>query len=552
MTRATLRLRERVARPATLLLGGVASADLLLRIVPELIGLGDGLLLPVGTLLASTYLLEWGTIGWLFGWLLFGAVVFQMAPLLYPHRLYEWAHGLPNRLSLSAGAVALGVFLEKFVLAVLDIGTTPLPYDLAAFPFVLGAVLALLLASRVLPAVRWESEFLYSFDEAIYPRESVDTGVFTAQHLLVALLLGALLAETSLLFPLPELLVLAVVGVDVADTRFSTNVPARRDLTERLVQGVTGIWIGPRGLLWFLYVAFSLFTAFFLIVLYVELVNLGALVTRRPLTAAFVGYCLGGTVLLVTVSTVRLAERIPARIHARQQQSDAAARTSGATPPTRDRARVPGFLLPAGLLWMCLEFARPDYSTYLPLAEIPPFALTPPILVGAALAGLLGVVTVVWADRLPTAPLSDYQTAVMSLACLAALGIGVGFATNSATPTAGSMPLHVATSAAVAFGVAWGPYVGYELDPVEGATAPGARLLKGAAWQGALFFVVGFGIMGASILLTGSPPTGTDSPAGAVLTVLFDVLTIPLLVGAVSRAVMAVFYGGDLLDSLGG
>lgn len=539
------------SRPVEVVFGGLASVDLATRMVPELLGFGDSLLVPVGALLATTYALELSTAGWLFGWLLFATVVFQMSPLLFPRRRHEWAHGLPNRFALTVSAVAVGVFVEQGILLGLDAGRSPLPLSLDRFPSVAAAVFGLLLLSRLLPPVRWESNLLYSFDRAIYPEDRAGTGIFTTQHLLVVLLLAVLLAETSLLFPLPELLVVAVVGGDLLGRPFTGSVPARRDVTERVVQGITGLWIGPRGLLWFFYSSFGLFAVFFFLVLYVDFLDFWALLARRPRTAAFVAYCFGGMAVLVIVSSVRLLERIPAQIHTQRRRDELATRTSGATPPAVDRPRVPGLLIPAGVLWVLLEVARPAFENGTPAAEMPPFTVTPTLVAVAVVTSLVGLLTVVRSEWFPATPLSDYQAAALSMACLFALGIGVGFSSNSATPVGGSMRLHVVSNTVVAFGAAMGPYVGYELAPVEDATEPGHELLKGLVWQTVLFFVAGGFVLLVSVAVLGAPPSELNSATAGAFTVVLDLVCIPLLVGAVARGVLLLFYGGDLVPFAG-
>jgi hypothetical protein len=539
------------SRVVGLCFGGLASIDLAARIVPELLGLGDSLLLPVGALLATTYALELATVGWLFGWLLFGMVVFQMSPLLFPRRLHEWAHGLPNRVALTASAVGVGVFIEQSILVGLQVGRSPLPVALERFPLVAGAAVVLLLLSRFVPPVRWESGLLYSFDRSIYPREEARSGIFTTQHLLVVLLLGVLLAETSLLFPLPELLILAVVGSDLVGRPLTGSVPARRDVTERLVQGVAGLWIGPRGLLWFFYSSFGLFAVFFFLVLYVDYLDFWALLASRPRTGAFLAYCFGGMAVLVIVASVRLLERIPAQIHTRQRRGGLATRTSEATPPAGDRSRVPGLLIPAGVLWVVLEFARPTFENGTPAAEIPAFTITPTLVGVAAVTSLLGVLTVVRSGWFPELPLSDYQAAALSMACLFTLGIGVGFSTGSTEPTGGSMRLHVLSSSVAVFGTAMGPYVGYELAPAEDSAAPGLELLKGLIWQGVLFFLLGSLVVIAALAVLGTNPTESNTVAAGAFNVVLVLVSVPLLVGAVTRAVLLLFYGGDLVPFAG-
>lgn len=519
-------------------LAGLAGGDLLARLAPELLGLGDSLVLPAGFVVASSLVLDWTTIGWLFGWVLFGSVVFQMAPLLFPVGVREWAHGLPNRAAMAVNAVGVGVFVETFVLEQFRFGTTPLPVDVGLFPVVLGGVVCLSLLSQALPPVRARSGLLYTFEESTYPSAGFPD-VFVTQYVLLVLVVGTLLAEVSLLFPLPELLILAAVGYDVTtDVVGVGDVPARRDVAERVVQGGSAVWYGMRGIVLLLYSLAGLFAVFLLDYLYVELLGLWTLLSVRPVDAAFVLYCLTGATVLVAVANVRFAERIPAQLRRQQGNRKAILRTSRSDPLETDQKRLPGFMVPAGLLVLSLEVARPAAIERLPAAAVPPLSLPAPVVGLALLAGALGVVTLLWPERLPSTSFTDYLVAPLSLACFLTLGIGLGFADVGALAAGDLAELGRAVrSALLVFVVALAPFVGYEVAPLErqgaGPLSAIAKAVGGLLLVVATYFVL-------AVLLPGSF-LDPSSAVGYALTSVFVALSI-LLSASVLAHVFAFAY----------
>lgn len=496
--------------------------DLFARLFVDIVGLGDSIALPVSLLLTSKYVFDWATLGWVFGWILYASVVFQMAPLLLPRERYEWAHGLPNRLTMAIGAVGIGVFIEREVLQFFNVGSTPLPLSANDFPLVIIGIIALLAIALLLPPIRIDSSFLYTFERTTYPIREPPSTYLIGPYLLVVGILGVLLAHVSLLFPIPELLILGLLGLSFGRTVISdaSAIPARREHAERIVQGASAIWQGPRGLVWVGYIAMTMFVALALDAAYLIMLDPFRLLGVRPLDALFVLYCLTVMTVVVMISSTRLAERIPARLHERdsdtlpehvrerakelQELSDEALRekiseiqpdnaddefiekkieeirsvgrstVSRKTPPGTDKERVPGFLLHAGIPVMVLELARSDYVSNPPVSEIPALELSP-LFVGVALtAGSAGLVSIARPSIWPTFDLSDYKYTIYSFAGLSTTTLGIGFysVANSLyssnafaeVPTAiqfGGNVLHVVILCLV-------PYLGFELFVASG------------------------------------------------------------------------------------
>ncbi|WP_254273208.1 hypothetical protein [Haloarcula marina] len=546
-------------------LAGIAGTDVLVRVVPELLGLGDSLLLPVAFVLTSQFVLDWGTVGWALGWTLFASVVFQLAPLLFPRRLHEWAHGLPNRFTMAVSTVAVGVFLEKLLVESLGFGTTPLPVPTAFFPVVVLFVFGLCLVARFVTPVRVDTPFLYSFDASVYPVAESEGMLVVTQQLFVVCFVGLLLAELSLLFPLPELLVLSVVGYDGVAAVMSDveELPSRRDVAERVVQASTAVWHGPRGIIWALYATAGLFAAFFVDYLYVDALELWALSTVRPVDAAFAAYTLAGMTVLVAIATLRLAERIPlelqdglgdqiARERLRPNVSPAGVSTTNGGPrnegtPLADDStrRLPGLMVPAALLVMSLELARPNYTGDPPVSQIPPLELSAPIVALAVVAGVVGVATVVRPDAFPSSGLSDYQAGAVSVACFFTLGLGVGFFDVAGSAT-GSKPALVVTVSNVVLwaGVTLAPFVGYELDPIEDYENRGKALVEGLG--GSVVLLVGSVVF--FFLVRGFVGVVSPSPTLEQVGTLVGVFpAATALMSAAIRLVLVVPYLGEVL-----
>lgn len=405
-------------------LGAVAGTDLLVRILPELLDLGDTLIVPVGTVLVTRLVLDWALIGWLLSWVLLAMVLFQIAPITFPYGARDWAHGLPGRTAVTVSGITLGVFLEKAILEWTQIGQSPFPYRIE--PLTVGVVFAglvvLFTASLALPPLQWGTTVLYRFDENELPVESGTGASFFGSYLLLVVVIGLMLAEISLLFPLPEVLILGVSVYDIVGYKLRSipALPARRDVAQRLVIGVAAIWSGFRGAIWVIYNVAGLLAIILINALYIRGLHLWQLPAVRPVDAAFAFFTLGGATVLATVSIVRLIERIPVHYFFNPHFEDQDA-VEADTHLIKPRPRVPGFMIPAGLLFGSLELARPNTGR-VSIENLPPLELTGTVLLIAAIASVLGVATVFRPAWFPALSVSDYYAGPVSLANFLALG----------------------------------------------------------------------------------------------------------------------------------
>lgn len=547
---------------ATYVLGSIAGSDLAVRFLPELFGLGDTFAVPIGAVLTARLLLHWGTLGWLLSWLLLGAVLFQLAPITLPRAEREWAHGLPGRFAFAAGGVTLGLFLEKVLLERTGLGQSPFPYPMEYAPVAVAGVVALVVVARFLPPMQLGGSLLYTFDESDYPIERAAGVSFVSQYLLLLAVVALMLAEISLLFPLPELLILGVSVHDVLEYRLRSvpQIPARRELTERVVIGAAAIWSGIRGSLWLLYNVAGLLLVILVDILYVRGIQLGRMLSIQPLDAAFVVFVLVAATGLATVSIVRLIERIPVQL--------AGSITGDSTPVRvddgpdhdyprphvpdgdlnahvfRDLPRIPGFLIPAGLLLGALEMALPNQG-FQPFETVPVLEMTPPLVTIAVAAAAVGALTVLRPTWFPGVPVSDYYAGPMAVTFL--LLLMAGSDTIARVPLTDPLAFLVwAVRLVLAYVILLSPFLGFELFTDAGMDIA-TNIVDNVT--GGLVLLLVYGFMGAigKLLYDGlslSPPQWVVSLGEAVVVVPFV-----LLVAAVGvRLLFAPFYLPEILD----
>lgn len=375
--------------------GGLACLDIVWRSLPELVGLGDSLVLPAMLALSTGVVLDAGTVGWVLGWFLLASLVAYVAPRLYPESAQGVASGVPMRLAVAGSTVAVGTLIERTIVEEwFGVGTTPIPYGLERLGAILAAsagafavAMALgYLSSRIRggrgradpnsPAgsrgsgagssvgssgIRTDratggADLLnYSFDSSggssptSSPslRDHHERGVtatvspgpvsLVAVSVLLCGFLGLLLSGVSLLYPLPELV---VVGWFVRDTAIEVldlthgQIPVRLDVAERFAMGASAVWAGVRGVLTFVYVCSGLFLTI-IYVLYVRQL-VGDVFGSGLVPGMFLVACLGTATLHAAVYWLRIVDRLPAHLFADDE--------------TAPVGRVPGLLIPSGLL----------------------------------------------------------------------------------------------------------------------------------------------------------------------------------------------------------
>lgn len=528
----------RTNRSGSYLLAAVAGSGLATRVIPDLLELGDAVLVPVG-LVVSAWVLEWSLVNWVMSWVLLGAVVFQLAPLIFPRNYAEWAHGVPNRLLFAAGSVGVGVFLERHLQAWTGLGTTPFPAPIEYLPVVFLLVALATPVVRFVPPVAVDSGLIYSFGTSEYAVQKPTTVSFTSQYLLAVAVVGVILTELAMLFPLPELLVAGFVVSDGVRGRvLGARPPSRRDFAERLLASVTIIWTGLRGAVWLLYsIAGLLFAILFTVFVYRK-VRHSLLGWGTLEESVFILGAVATMTLLVVVHCVRLTERIPLEAGAMEWGPN----TRVIDPDgefLRRRARIPGCLIPAGILLACIFYAMPEGEASSP-GPLDHLLLTRPLAAVTLGAALVGIVTLIRPQWIPSLPYSDYHVAVLSLSCF--VGIGMGAGSHRINPVHGTALLVLTAGYVTA-----APFLGYELLTEGTERYDTLDNLVSGVYKGAVYFVLA--TLGMIIGLVVLRALGMTTPKGeplndieTLLTSLWIIVAAPMAGGAGIRLLLLPFY----------
>lgn len=531
-------MTARTDRSGSYLLAALAGSGLATRVVPDLLELGDGVLVPIG-LVVSAWVLEWSHVNWVMSWVLLGAVVFQLAPLIFPRNYAEWAHGFPNRLLFAAGSVGVGIFLERHLHEWTDLGATPFsaPIEYLAVVFLLVGLAAPVV--RLVPSFTVDSGLIYSFGRSEYAVQKPTEVSFTSQYLLAVAVVGVILTELAMLFPLPELLMAGFVVSDGIRGRIlGAKPPSRRDFAERHIASVTIIWTGLRGAVWLLYsIAGLLFAILFTVFIY-QKVRYSLLGWGNLKESVFILGAVATMTLLVVVHSVRLTERIPLEAGTLEWGPNTRVIDPGGE-FLRRRTRIPGCLIPAGILLACTFYAMPQGTTS-SSGPIENLLLTPPLVGVTFGAMLVGLVTLVRPGWVPNLPYSDYHVAVISLSCFIGIGMGAGsYRINTVHDTA----ILVLTAGYVTAA----PFLGYELltegaeryDTVENLIS---GISKGAVYFGlaSLGFIIGLVVLMALGMTTpkGEPLNDVE----AFLTSLWIFVAAPMAGGVGIRLLLLPFY----------
>lgn len=376
------------------LLGGVAVVELVVRVLADLLLVLDATVLTTGVMAVVQVASVGGTVGWAVGWLLMGLATFQGLPQVFPDEATHVGNDIMKRVVLAAGAVAAALYLNGLLAAlpVLEGGRVrPGLGWLAATLVVVAALVALGRDARVTPVTRYVYYRGTADDDAT--RMALD--ILLSRSLLIVMLLALVLAVVSRLFPLPELLVLAV-----AARRRVTATDGRGggDIAERLMRGVRSIWVGPKGVVGVAYGLAAMVWSLMLTLDYLRGMENAADVVTDPLAVLFVLCTLGLGTLFVVVGMTRAVERLPAAIGQR------VAGDAFVGP------RIPGMLAPGAALFVLYELNRDG------AADSTAHALSvSPGDVGAALLLAAVAALVLWKPILvPRLPISDYLAIPLS------------------------------------------------------------------------------------------------------------------------------------------
>jgi len=395
----------------TLSLAGVfvlATVDLLVRVVGEVPIIGDTVLVPALAVLTTRMVIDAQTLGWGLGWTLLGVTAFWFTPYLFPQQYSRWASGLPIRLSVALSATVTAIGLEAVALRrVLEVGSVPVPVSAELIgPAIICGTVGLTL-SQLVPPVGNETALLTPSDSStvvLPPEQWEQMSGFSivARGTILICLLALLLTTASILFPLPELLVIAIVVSDTLNSLIA-GLPQQRDVVESIAYGATAVWGGVSMLtnLVVCVVALSLIVWFEL-----RLLRLSTLPVDTPVAAA------GAIAFFLAMTTtalyyIRLIERFPAWISAKSVEV---------------RPRIPGFLLPASVLFL-FSFREVIQAVQTSGATTTAIYM---ILVGSM--STLALVTTLVPQYFPRTGITDEVAIPLSMSVVA-----VGFATQTET-----------------------------------------------------------------------------------------------------------------------
>lgn len=525
-----------------LFLGSVATVDLGVRVVLDLLSAGDPVAFAVGGgVLAAEYALEATTITWALGWVVLAAAVFVVTPQLFPQDLLAWGRGLAGRTVFTFATVAFAVSLNSALVGFDVFGPTRVEPPVWVLPAAFVAVFVLV------PGTRWrrvpngcpDLQFLSRPEETpLRTEDPVRPGEFVARVLLIVSLAATFLVLLSRLFPIPEILLVTLAVLEGLRYARGADAPTsgRKDVTERAMLGLGAVWFGPEAVLSLLYAILPLF-----FVLYFDLRALEMFAGPvDPVAVAFLLATLGVATLSVVVASVRLLERLPKAFLAETADTDVRlAERFGELHP-----RVPGFMLAPTALLVAFESRVPQF--FQEFGPRPPYTLSVApgeLVVVFALAGLAVVVTfrAAWFPDLRLIE-RDYHATALSGALFVGITLGYGISVGATDPPQARLPVVVLVLIYSLVVLLLSPFVGYELFDREGKTTAETRfdlLFKEA--MTALLWIVGFSIFSVLVLTPALTVASQFVPEG-IVTLLIGPLAAPITVGLLVRLVLLPFY----------
>jgi hypothetical protein len=324
-----------------LTLFGVAGLDLAARFAGELLGFGTTIGLAVPVVLAGRLSFGLSTLGAALGWLLLWLVLFLFAPVFFPEpdrSKNDWVVGVPNRLVVATGALGVGLTLEGWIAAWesrVSLGSGIVTGTVSVPPrYAVGLLVGILVSYFVVS--NWRPS-VFGTTWLPVPDRPAEGSVTADRYVFLVLMLGVVLSVMSVLFPLPELL---LVGLQLGDVVYGLGtlvsagefyLVARQDFVEGMTGAVLVIWQDIEDLSHLVYIIAPLLWVWYIAVATITVADLPALVRTSPL--GLVGVLGLVTVVggYVTFHSFRLSERVRARMTGDDE-----------------RPRMPLFLLPAG------------------------------------------------------------------------------------------------------------------------------------------------------------------------------------------------------------
>lgn len=470
-------------------LGALAAGDLGVRILPDLVGASDRVVVPAAVF-TSRLLLDAATVGWMLNWLMLFALAALLTPYLFPERLLDWTSTLTVRLSVAAGATATGLVVESGLRAAILDGPSPLP--VSPSPLVLagtvGGGAGLLVLATALGGVTQPS-LLSAPDRTFLALPDDVDRTAPAQRVLrgtvLVVTLGVVFATAAQLYPVTELLVMGGAVYALLDL----GPTGAEDPVERLAVGAVAVWGGHRHA-----AALAYLLAALLILTGIALDTLGpfpvaTLLGQGPLGVAL----LVGLLVVPTLHVLAYADRA---FRSFAVELNRQGRSRALLTPSR----APGFMIPAGALFglLPLLFERGE-------GLVRP--VTPPV--WALIVALAALTLWTAYARAPVRlRLPNYHAVPLAVAAWIAAGsdfgnpeFGIGARLVTGRPIGPGIAIEAVLSAAVVVIVVLLAYAPVASAVYEGDDALGTAL---ALWTA--HTVVPVVVFGPLYVLAGTPP----------------------------------------------
>ncbi|MEZ3118116.1 hypothetical protein RYH80_19555 [Halobaculum sp. MBLA0147] len=309
--------------------GGLGLVDIALRLVPEALGVGDGIVLPAALKLITEETITSSELGIATGLVMLVVPVLYLTPRLFPREFFTSRHNIVLRTVVGVSVLAVTLYTREAIL-VLVVGEStwvPVTPSVRSAVQLLVGIIVGLIGILYLP---WER--VGSAPRVSGPSTGAASGGWSdvgdggawpsvadldapmgplATATLLVVGVGVVLATVSLLYPIPELLAVGVgLVVPVAGVTTRTvglEVPwiqsgdQLTDIAEPLVLAVRSVWDGVGGAAVFVYTVVILYS--------LSLAGAQDVVSQFQQHGPFVWVLYGGTVLVPVIYAVRYVER---------------------------------------------------------------------------------------------------------------------------------------------------------------------------------------------------------------------------------------------------
>jgi hypothetical protein len=358
-------------------IGGATAFDVLLRLVPEMVGLGDTVIISSGAVFVTTYVFEAQHASFLLGWAILFALAFNFTPHLYPLKFVDAATSYLTRFTVAASSTAVGVVTVDGVYVLVASVSGQVSRQAMVTPkartaiavlagvTILHSVATVAMCTDRIPPIGADTRWLSRPHTGQEEREStersqqaepVDPDPTVSERCsastvirggLMSVALGVVLAAVYLLYPVTELFVLGYICHELLAAHVGFFTPGLgTGLEERLAMGAAAAWASSRHIVSLLFAACILLTA--------SMVSIGLNTQTYQGAAGRPGDTL--LALVVTVATFVYVLRYVARILVRiPYQVEELRETRFTTPDigTDGEApyRIAGFMVPAALVY---------------------------------------------------------------------------------------------------------------------------------------------------------------------------------------------------------